>query len=261
MKFEEILIHRIRDFDAAFRASRKADLLYYVCLRQLAKILGIQEKNIISLVKNNKLNLFGYQFLTRKETLDFVFFSKFYEPETTAYMRSMKGNVLFDIGSHLGRFSIINSGNFKKIYSVEPQAENFQYLEKNIRLNKIKNIIPLNVAVSDREGKVNISDLNINTGVVTISEKGKETAAKTLDGLIKDFRIPIHDVNIIKIDVEGHEINVLKGAKNLLKKEAPIIVMESFAIEEVKNFLGKFGFTYRKTLDFYNHLFVKRRSN
>lgn len=83
MGLKEIFIHRIRDLDSALRLKRKSRVILYVMLRQFFKLLNINEDKIKNIIKDNYTELYGYIFFTRKSKLDFLFFSKFYEPETT----------------------------------------------------------------------------------------------------------------------------------------------------------------------------------
>ncbi len=260
MEAKEILIHRLRDFDAVFRSKNKINLLKYVIIRQFIKLFGVDEKKWINMIKKNSLKFLGYNFLTRPKTIDFLFCSRFYEPEFTKFILNKKGKIFLDIGAHIGRFSLLASKNFERVISFEPHSENFAQLKKNILSNKLENIIPLNLAISNKIKYLYMSNLNVNTGASQIKEKGdKKVKCLTLDSIIKKEKIKIHEIDLIKIDVENHEMNVLKGAKKLLKEGKPILIIESFIsnFEKVKKILNKFGFVKTKTFDFYNHVFEK----
>jgi FkbM family methyltransferase len=257
LSLAEILVHRLRDFDAAFRSASRLRLLLYVFLRQLSKVVKVDENKIIELIPETSMSLFGYRFLTRRRTLDFLFFSRFYEFQTTALIRSIRGDVFLDVGAHLGRFSIVSSESFRRIYSIEPHPSNFRYLVRNIRLNGLSNITPVQNAMSNRDASVNVSRLAPNTGAVKIAKTGTKVPSRRLDSLIGYLRIPFDNITLIKIDVEGHEMEVLKGSTNLLKYGSPRIVVESFTLGKVRRLLERFGYWYSGTFDFYNHLFLK----
>ena len=93
MEAKEILIHRLRDFDAVFRSKNKINLLKYVIIRQFIKLFGVDEKKWINMIKKNSLKFLGYNFLTRPKTIDFLFCSRFYEPEFTKFILNKKGCV------------------------------------------------------------------------------------------------------------------------------------------------------------------------
>ncbi len=261
MNVKEILIHRIRDFDSIFRSRKKLNLLCYVLLRQIIKLLGVDERKIIRLIRENQINLYNYTFLTRAKTLDFLFFSKFYEPETTRYILKKRGRVFIDIGAHLGRYSILASKNFEKIYAIEPHPLNYKMLRKNLQHNNVKNVYAINIALSSKNTYVYLSDLDVNTGAVKVSDKGRiKVRAFKLDYLIEEMLyIDIMQIDLIKIDAEGHEFEILEGALNLLKKGNPILIIESENPRKLEDILSNFGFKRIYTLDFYNHVFYKSK--
>ncbi len=264
MKIQEILVHRVRDFEIIFNAHKKSKLFTYIFLRQIFKLFGIKEEKANRLIENNIVKLYNYKFFTRARTLDFLFFSRFYEPETTKFIIQNTGNIFLDVGAHTGRFSILASKNFNKIYAIEPFPENFSVLKKNLHINHIKNVYPINLAISDRNREVFLSELNMNTGAVRVAKKGKiKVKAITLDNLIKKNKIPLNTIHLIKIDVEGHELNVVKGAKKILKESNPVLIIESTKpnVEKLEKFLSKFGFQKKCTLDFYNRVFTKETPN
>lgn len=262
MLLREFYIHIKRDFDTIIRAKNKHNILFYVLLRQFyRKLLRKNEENIIPLVKSNILQIYGKSFKTRAKTLDFLFFSKYYEEETTKYILSNKGNIFIDIGSHIGRFPIISSNNFKKIIAIEPHPQNYSQLKENVSLNKCKNITIINRAISNRSGVAYMSDLNSNTGSESIKDNGKNLIKKvSLNELIEDQKLNISDISLILIDVENHENEVLEGSNEILKKGNAKLIIESFNVSEIESKLKKYGYQKVLTLDFYNHLFIKNKN-
>ena len=261
MKGKEIIIHRIRDFDAALHSKRIMSTLTYVFLRQFCKFFRIDEKKIQSLIKNNVVYLDGYKFRARARTLDFLFISRYYEPETTRFILNLRGNTFIDIGAHIGRYGVLASKNFKKIYAFEPQPSNYQILKQNISTNKIKNVKPINLAVSSKEKTVYMSDLVMNTGAAHLSKKGKIKAKTcTLDKYLgKRVHPGSKEIDLILIDVENHELEVIKGSRRLLKQGNPILIIECLDINKIEWYLFILGYKRIKTLDFYNHVFVKSK--
>ncbi len=137
-----------------------------------------------------------------------------------------KGDVVFDIGAHVGFYSLLSAelvGENGEIFSFEPLLENYEYLKKHIKINNYKNIIAFNVAVSDREGAPFFSKGEYAaTGRLADSGEIKVNAI-AIDDWIKNKRLPVP--NVIKIDVEGAEVKVLKGAEATLKKFHPFIFL------------------------------------
>lgn len=131
------------------------------------------------------------------------------------------GDVFVDIGTHVGLFSILAGnkvGKKGKVYSFEPIPENVNALKKNIALNNLQNVEIINQALSSKSGK-KIFNIRQDTGLSGFYEHPLgETVRKisvqttTIDEQFKGKR-----VDFIKIDTEGHELQILRGAKQTLK--------------------------------------------
>lgn len=136
-----------------------------------------------------------------------------------------KGDVVFDIGAQSGFYSLLAaelSGENGKVFSFEPLPQNIFYLKKNIEINNCQNIKVIEAAVSENPGILKFERGNNNfTG--RIGDGGDlEVKAVSIDNLINKKALPIP--NVIKIDVEGAEFDVLKGAQIALKNK-PIIFL------------------------------------
>jgi FkbM family methyltransferase len=122
-----------------------------------------------------------------------------------------------------------------------------EILNKNIKLNKLNddNVIAINYAVHSKETKIKLYTPEEKSGHTiynTIvpgrirSEKFIEVNANTLDRLVEETGVKHEDVNWIKIDVEGAEFEVLKGAHNILSKSKDIaLLIEVHNIAEGQN--------------------------
>ncbi len=81
-----------------------------------------------------------------------------------------------------------------------------------------------------------------------------------MDDICKDLNLDIESLDVIKIDVEGFELNVLKGAQNILKKSSPLLIIEITDKKKkkpIKDFLNKFNFINKDVLDLRNFIFMK----
>ncbi len=136
-------------------------------------------------------------------------------------------NRAIDIGANVGVWSYWLSKNAKKVESFEPNPKIFNVL-KNI---KIKNVNTYNIALSNKSGSV---DLLIPKGSKGFSNQGASLSSIKVQGEHKSLSIQAKcldeynflDVNFIKIDVEGHEHEVIEGAKETIKKCKPTMVIE-----------------------------------
>ena len=147
-----------------------------------------------------------------------------------------KGNIVFDIGAHIGFYSLLSAeltGKDGKVFSFEPLTTNYEYLKKHIEINNYRNITPLNVAVSDKDDFAFFSE-GESTSTGHLANNGEiKVRTIAIDDWINNKKLPIP--NVLKIDVEGAEFSVLKGAVNLLKTHHPVVFLSTHSSEIHKN--------------------------
>lgn len=216
------------------------------------------------------LRLQKMRFMTRENGMDIAHLSSFYERETTDLITKLKPNFFLDIGAHIGRYSILMASKFSHVLAIEPSKSNFELLLKNIKLNNLeKKIKVLNIGSSDRRGTKTLFFVPSNEGLSSFKEKDslkrillkEKCKVDKLDNIIKQLRVKPQDIDIIKIDVEGAEIEVLRGARNILTKGKSVLIIEILMQKEAEtiiNFLNKFDYKYKKILDSRNFVFYKK---
>jgi FkbM family methyltransferase len=160
------------------------------------------------------------------------------EDEIIDHFRPKEKDIVVDIGAHIGRYTIISSkriGPNGKVVAIEADPANFEMLNRNVNLNKLTNVTSLNYAVYSNQTKLKLylpgkqSGFTIyNTIMVNRGKhQGKfiEVSGNTLDNLLEQNKINFANINWIKIDVEGAEFEVLKGAQNVLSKSNDIAIL------------------------------------
>lgn len=213
------------------------------------------------------VKLYNVKLITRENTQDSAFLSILYERELTNYLLNKKPNFFVDVGSHIGRFSILLGKNGSNVLAIEASSSNYKQLSKNVSFNKLSNVRTLNIGCSDKEemGKLVLTAgyTGQNTFLVGSESKNiEEVKLRKLDDVVKN---EMDNKDIIKIDVEGFEIRVLKGMKNILKNQNPIIVAEISSADqknEINNFLKSFNYRNTQILDSRNYVYeniMKRR--
>jgi len=138
------------------------------------------------------------------------------------------GNIVFDIGAYVGDTALWFSkavGPQGKVYAFEPEPSNFEKLKANLERNKVTNVIPLQLALSENEGEMQIAS---GGGSSTITETAGDTSVKvtTIDRFVEVNKLP--RVDFIKMDVEGHELSVLTGARETIKTFKPSLALSAY---------------------------------
>ncbi len=143
------------------------------------------------------------------------------------------GNIVLDIGANIGFTSEIFSaqtGAKGKIYSFEPDATNFKYLNELVAKNKLLNIVPVNKAVSDQTGILKFytsPTLNVDHRAYQVDEYSSvtEIACISVDDFVRENNIY---PNFIKIDIQGYEYQAFLGMKNTIQSNNDLIIFTEF---------------------------------
>lgn len=140
------------------------------------------------------------------------------------------GGTFVDVGAHVGGYSLRLARRAGKVVAVEPNPMTYGTLEKNVKRNRLENVRLIEaVAWWRSREKVMLYDANGlesggSTGAIPIGEARPVAVARawTLDDLLAEEP----RVDVVKIDVEGAELNVLRGAQGVLVKFRPRLMIE-----------------------------------
>jgi FkbM family methyltransferase len=180
-----------------------------------------------------------------------------HESETHAFIDAHFSNspgVMFDVGACAGTFSLRYRNYFAAIHAFEASSENFKALSRNAQLND-GNYVPVNAAVAAVPGEVKLY-LNAHDTNSLVGDGAHESVeAVTLDGYWETIGKP--QVALIKIDVEGAEIDVLKGAEEVLGTRPTLIVEanDSAHEEAIRRVLEPRGYALEAVYDHRNMIF------
>jgi len=225
---------------------------------------GFKKAGLSKLPFNTKIKNNVGIFLCEKNPECLIHSVEDYEIEVQKELNLKKG-IFMDVGANIGRLSVQVAKNSKKVkvIAIEPERYNFSVILKNIEANKLKNIFPLNLGCSEKKGTSPFFVIGKGSGGNSlIFQKGKKQKrikikTNTLDNLSKELKLKRMD--LLKIDVEGAEIKVLKGAKKCLELYHPKILFESSTskrLKEIENFLKNFGYKINKIDEFNNYLAI-----
>jgi FkbM family methyltransferase len=203
-------------------------------LYRVFKVLGIGNSMLLRI----HVPKYDYKFYCRINNREDLVFMTNHEDDIIEHFTPKEGDIVVDIGAHMGRYTIISSkrvGANGKVVAIEADPSNFEMLKSNIKLNQLTNVTPLNYAVYSKETKIKLYLPEVESGYTIYNtiisnrarteDKFVEVNANTLDCLLQLNEIRQEEVNWIKIDVEGAEFEVLKGATNVLSKSKDIALL------------------------------------
>jgi FkbM family methyltransferase len=207
-------------------------------LYRVFKVLGIGNSMLLRI----HVPKYDYKFYCRINNREDLVFMTNHEEDIIEHFTPKEGDIVVDIGAHMGRYTIISSkrvGANGKVVAIEADPSNFEMLKSNIKLNQLTNVTPLNYAVYSKETKIKLylpdeeSGYTMHHSIMSnyvftkykdkTGDKFVEVSANTLDYLLQLKGIT--DVNWVKIDVEGAEFEVLKGAHNVLSNSKDISLL------------------------------------
>jgi len=196
---------------------------------------------------------FRYKVLLRtSRPADFFVIRPDYEKFVKKYFKPKSGDIVVDIGAHIGTYTLIAAKRVKqkgRVLAIEPDPENFRQLLLNISLNKIRNVIPVCAAVADIDGSTAffVSKEKTGSSIARIPEKLEGiiiVPTVKLDTIVDKFALS--RIDWLKIDVEGGEALVLRGASKTLEITRRLIIEVWPKNErEVYNILRRYGFKIR----------------
>jgi FkbM family methyltransferase len=154
------------------------------------------------------------------------------EPSVKAILDQRHHGDVVDVGANLGFYSVILSHTVDKkdkVVSVEPDPVYYPYLLRNLSLNGCTNVIPVQAACWSSETRLNVVRPTVGMALDTHVEESEgfpEVSATRLDSILKEQGC--HPV-LVKVDVEGSEVEVLRGMKDTMARDRPVIVFEARA--------------------------------
>lgn len=175
-------------------------------------------------------------------------------------IRKIKKPIFYDIGANYGYYSIKFSPLYEVCYAFEPVESTYSVLKSNIHKNRLRSTHALCLALSKKSGQGEINVYNSSGNNSTYERdiprdhptkfvRKEKIQFESLDNFVETNNALAP--SLIKIDVEGGEMDVIDGAKRVIKKRMPIIVVEysentsrdaGYDRIEILNALEKFGY-------------------
>jgi FkbM family methyltransferase len=156
-----------------------------------------------------------------------------YEREQTRlFERHVRpGATVLDVGAHVGYYTLLSAvlaGPSGRVHSFEPNPQNADFLRRHVRINRLDSVRVEQAAVSDREGTARF-DFGTGSGTGHLADAGAlEVRTLRLDDYCAQHALA---PAALKIDVEGAEMSVLQGARDMLARHRPVIFLSTHGPE------------------------------
>jgi len=167
------------------------------------------------------------------------------DPENLAFIeRHLRpGGTFVDVGSNIGFYSVPAGrlvGPEGRVVAIEAHPRTFEFLRRNLARNDLPHVTAVHSAVGEAPGSVSMVYCDANAGGthvgVNAEEAGVNVPVRTLDAILEDAGVA--SVDYLKIDVEGYELPVLRGAQGIIAGSAGIVVQ----VEHWETDVNPFGF-------------------
>lgn len=157
-----------------------------------------------------------------------------FEPHMVKLFRSVADDseVILDVGANIGCTALLFGELSKKVYAFEPSQTTFAFLEKNISRSGLKNVFPKNIGLGAESGEYTLTFAPSNRSGGFVSNQTQACAGHTVEKIsirpLDEFlkSVNVSSVDFIKIDVEGFEGHVLRGATQTLSTYRPVVILE-----------------------------------
>ena len=160
-----------------------------------------------------------------------------YEPQETQLLKKIikKNSTVIDIGANIGYFTLLLAklvGPDGKVFSFEPDPNNFSILEKNVKINGYSNVILTQKAISDKTETTKLYLCKYSNGMhriyqSEICEGHVEIESSKLDDFFENVKFN-GNIDFIKIDTEGSEVKVIRGIKNIINMNKDVKILVEF---------------------------------
>jgi FkbM family methyltransferase len=171
------------------------------------------------------------------------------------------GMSVIDVGANVGVYTFSAArrvGETGRVLAVEPFSHCVEYMQETCRINHLPWVTVCRGAASDRDGTARLSlhrasELNkiVAADEITESEKFEDVLCFRLDSLME--REIISQVDLLKIDAEGHELQVLSGSEKILADYRPIILYENISDTETNGHLSVAEFLQQRQYELFRY--------
>lgn len=223
-------------------------------LSSLVSLSEFKDEFVFTNKQGLKFNLFVSEYVMKQ-----IYLFGIYEKPYVKYLSSFPKNeikTIVDIGANIGNYTLALKQAYPNsfVHSFEPNSINYNRLVKNISLNKFEGVKANQLGLSDKKGELKLYYDDKNMGAATLAEQAGSKYETIILDTLDDYCVSnnINNIDMLKIDIEGGELNCLKGGQTILNKtQKGVIQLEvdyghckrlGYTAEELFNFPIQYGY-------------------
>ncbi len=231
------------------------DGLLFVELDDGSRFYGIQDRTIHRWFKYGKPNKLG-----KLKEFDYfgdflnMLYEQYIDRTYEKYRRLKKGDIVVDVGANIGVFTVMaaqQAGSEGMVIAIEPEDKNLKILRRNIEENNLENVVVVPKGLWSREGKLKlyIAPFISHSFMKQDREDFQEVDVDTLENIIQ--HLGVREPDFIKVDIEGSEVEALKGMEAILRSNVTLAIAAYHPVEGTPTYttivpwLEKAGFRTR----------------
>lgn len=153
---------------------------------------------------------------------------KYEEYETKLILRQAQDcDVVVDVGANIGYYTLLMAQKARRVYAIEPEENNFEVLEKNVKENNLRNIVTVRAAASNKNGRIKLYKSEDNWGDHRVYGAKNNKIWSYVNCLRLDKILETEQkISLVKIDTQGWEPAVIEGVKKIIERDSPTLFLE-----------------------------------
>ena len=183
-------------------------------------------------------------YLLDRESMSIVSASLGFEEFMKPWLQIKAGDVVIDVGAHVGKYTVSFAKKGAKVIAMEPSRETYQVLVRNIAANGLKNVVPLNVAAWKERTRMALfhGPTPAQHSLKRSFKESENIFTETIDTIVNLQCLT--SVDWIKVDVEQAEVEALEGAQITMHRMRPRIIVEVWLRNEhrIRELLKRNGY-------------------
>ena len=186
-----------------------------------------------------EVDAYGFHFVIdssdRQVSLSLLLHRRYEPAETSLFEKTvLPGMVVVDAGANLGVYTLLAAravGPAGRVVAIEPDPRTFELLSENVSRNNMSNVALLNSALAAERGTMSLYRVPGHPALASLSRSNARGSAERIDVQVTTLdaalaELGIERVDVMKLDTQGAEIDILRGARETIDRARPILFVE-----------------------------------